>query len=86
MKVKTRTITWNGGAVTIPDTAVITVTENCDSCDFVCKTLGRKMACGHQRILAARPYIEGAEKTRKVEPETIPEWCPLRANDPSNKE
>jgi len=64
--------------VEIPDNAAITITTCCGDCDWCVRaSMGRKPACGHPRIQAARPYAEKGEKGRSVEYETRPSWCPL---------
>jgi hypothetical protein len=60
-------------------TAVV-FTETCGGCDWVVRgSGGNKLACGHCRIQAKRPYVNGTanENTRSVAHDTMPDWCPL---------
>ena len=53
--------------------AAITITENCENCDWC-----SKLSCGHPRIQAAIPYVDDVNgKSRKVQPLDRPDWCPL---------
>ena len=62
-------------------TGVAIIVECCNDCPFIQKThCGKQAACGEPHNMASRPYIDSPnapERSRKVDGNTHPAWCPL---------